>query len=101
MKHFDISYETIISAARNRWKSILLTVFCFSFLGLVVGFLGHEHGDIQGSGSADTLELISVDSIPYDANYYVELTSSVRALYDDLGMYLDAIYENKTRQRVS
>lgn len=96
MRHFDISYGTIISAVRNKWKSVLLTVFCFSFLGLVVGFLGHKHGDIQGSGSAEALKLISVDSIPYDANYYIERTSSVRALYDDLGMYLDAIYENHT-----
>lgn len=96
MKFYEITFETMIQAVRNRWKTVLLTVLGFAVLGAGFGFAASRAGDIVGAGRADTLALLELPAAADDKDYYFDYASSIHALCDDAELYLEKLSEETT-----
>lgn len=91
MCEFEVSFGTLIGAAKHQWKTILVSLLLFSLIGAGGGRWYASRTAVDQFFHADALEFVDLKEIEQDRNYYQNRQNILSRSCTNVQTYLNGI----------
>lgn len=91
MTYYDITFRTLLSALRHRWKFLLIFIAACLLAGVACGFLFADRASAEGSGGAPQWQSVDFESVTLDLNYYSNCYTSLSQKSGTLYTYVNSV----------